>query len=120
MIGQFENVAGFINKAQYPNQVGVLSSEWGTIGNIRIYLSSRGSVTSNGSLLGNDVYNVFVGGQESYAKIEQNSVSAKFIYHPPGLTKTKTRILDKSPLIDLEAYGENYGDRAQATYECAA
>ncbi len=84
MIGQFENVNGFINKAQYPNQEGVLSSEWGSIGNVRFYLSSRGSVTTNGSLLGNDVYNIFIGGQESYAKIEQNGISAKFIYHPAG------------------------------------
>lgn len=84
MIGQLENVNGFINKAQYPNQQGVLSSEWGNIGNIRFYLSSRGSVTTNASLLGADIYNIFIGGQESYAKIEQNGVSAKFIYHPPG------------------------------------
>ncbi len=84
MIGQFENVNGFINKAQYPNQQGVLSSEWGSIGNIRLYLSSRGSITTNGSLLAADIFNVFIGGQESYAKIEQNGVSARFIYHPPG------------------------------------
>jgi len=120
MIGQFENVNGFINKAQYPNQQGVLSSEWGSIGSVRLYLSSRGSVTTNASLLGNDIFNIFIGGQESFGKIEQNGVSAKFIYHPPGLTKTKTRILDKSSLIDLEAYGDSYGDRAQATFGCAA
>jgi len=84
MIGQYENVNGFINKAQYPNQQGVLSSEWGSIGNVRLYLSSRGSVTTNGSMLGADIYNIFIGGQESYAKIEQNGVSARFIYHPPG------------------------------------
>ena len=84
MIGQFENVNGFIAKAQYPNQTGVLSSEWGSISNTRIYVTSRGSITTNGSLLAADIYNVFIGGQESYAKIEQNGVSAKFIYHPPG------------------------------------
>lgn len=84
MIGQLENINGFINKAQYPNQQGVMSSEWGSAGNVRFYLSSRGSVTTNASMLGADIYNVFIGGQESYAKIEQNSISAKFIYHPPG------------------------------------
>jgi hypothetical protein len=84
MIGQLENANGFINKAQYPNQTGVMSSEWGSIGNIRFYLSSRGSVTVGASLLGADIYNLFIGGQEAYAKIEQNGVSAKFIYHPPG------------------------------------
>jgi len=84
MIGQLENANGFINKAQYPNQKGVMSSEWGSIGNVRFYLSSRGSVTVGASLLTNDIYNIFIGGQESYAKVEQNGVSAKFIYHPPG------------------------------------
>jgi N4-gp56 family major capsid protein len=84
MIGQFENVAGFINKAQYPNQQGVLSAEWGSIGNVRFLVSSRGSVTTNASLLGADIYNVFITAQQSYAHIEQNGVSARFIYHPPG------------------------------------
>lgn len=84
LIGQLENVNGFTNKAQYPNQQNVLSAEWCSIGNVRFYLSSRGSVTENGSLLGNDVFNIFIGGQESYTKIEQNSISAKFIYHPAG------------------------------------
>lgn len=84
LIGQLEAVNGFISVAQYPNPRGILPSEWGSISNVRFYLSSRGSVTTNGSLLGADIYNIFIGGQESYAKIEQNGVSAKFIYHPPG------------------------------------
>lgn len=122
MIGQLENVNGFINKAQYPNQKGVLSSEWGNISNVRFNLSSRGSITTNASLLGNDIYNIFIGGQESYAKIEQNGVSAKFIYHPPGhgedpaelrqtcawrmaqVPRIEKVVLVKSSLIDLEAY----------------
>jgi len=84
MIGQLENVAGFINKAQYPNEVGTLSSEWGSIGNIRFFLSSRGSVTAAGSLLGADVYNMFITAQEAYCNIELDGSSAQFIYHPPG------------------------------------
>lgn len=121
MIGQLENANGFINKAQYPNQKGVLSPEWGSIGNVRFYLSSRGSVTVGASMLTNDIYNIFIGGQESYAKIEQNGVSAKFIYHPPGhgddpceLRQTagwrmaqvpkKYSGYSKFSLIDLETY----------------
>jgi len=120
MIGQLEAANGFINKAQYPNQANISPAEWGSIGNVRFFLSSRGSVTVAASLLGADVYNCFISAQDAYAKIEQNGVSAKFIYHPPGLT-TKTRILVKSPLIDLEALTENAeGDRAQATERWAA
>ena len=84
MIGQIEGANGFINKAQYPNQTNVSPSEWGSVGNGRFFLSSRGSVTVGGSLLGADIYNIFFAAQESYAMIKQNGVSAKFIYHPPG------------------------------------
>ena len=84
MIGQLENVNGFTARAAYPSQKGTLSSEWGAISNVRFYLSSRGSITTGASLLTNDIYNVFIGGQESFAKIDQNGVSAAFIYHPPG------------------------------------
>ena len=84
MIGQLENVNGFLNKAQYPSQSNISPAEWGSAGNARFFLSSRGSVTTASSLLGNDVYNNFITGQEAYACIEQNGVSAKFIYHGPG------------------------------------
>ncbi len=128
---QLRNVNGFLNKAQYPNQVGVLPSEFGSVTNTRMYLSSRGSITTNGSLLGADIYNLFIGGQESYAKIEQNGVSSAFIYHPPGhgddpaeLRQTGAWRMAQVPkpinsgnykptLIDLEAYGKSYGDRGE-------
>ncbi|MHA1401146.1 MAG: N4-gp56 family major capsid protein [Candidatus Heimdallarchaeaceae archaeon] len=84
MIGQLEACNGFLNKAQYPNQTNISPSEWGSIGNTRYFLSSRGSVTVAASLLGNDIYNIFITGQDAYAKIEQNGASAKFIYHGPG------------------------------------
>ena len=84
MIGQLEAANGFINKAQYPNQVNISPAEWGNIGNVRFFLSSRGSVTTAASLLGANVLNNFITAQDATAKIEQNGVSAKFIYHPPG------------------------------------
>jgi len=114
IIGQLENVNGFIAKAQYPNDRGTLASEWGSISNLRFFLSSRGSVTTAGSLLGADVYNIFVTAQEAYCNVDLDGSAAKFIYHPPGLTRIKTQVLDKSSLIDSEAYGESYGDEAQA------
>jgi len=84
MIGQLEGANGFINKSQYPNQTNISPAEWGSVGNVRFFLSSRGSITTAASLLGADVYNNFICAQDAYAKIEQNGVSAKFIYHPPG------------------------------------
>ena len=84
MIGQLEACNGFLYKAQYASQSNISPSEWGNVGNVRFFLSSRGSITTAGSLLGANIYNNFITAQDSYAKIEQNSVSAKFIYHPPG------------------------------------
>lgn len=85
LIGQLENVQGFINKANYPNpNESKALSEWGAIGNLRFFLSSRGSVTLNSSLLGADVYNIFVAAQEAYCSIDLDGASAQFIYHPPG------------------------------------
>lgn len=84
MIGQLEACNGFLNKAQYPSQSNISPSEWGSVGNVRFFLSSRGSITTAASLLGANIYNNFITAQDAYAKIEQNGVSAKFIYHAPG------------------------------------
>jgi len=84
LIPRIQAMQGFISKAQYPSQLNVLSAEWGSINNVRFVLSSRGSVTANSSLLGADVYNMFVAGQEAYTSVKLDGESAKFIYHPPG------------------------------------
>ena len=84
LIPRIQAMSGFISKAQYPSQLNILSSEWGSVNNVRLCLSSRGSVTPNASLLGADVYNMFVTGQEAYTSIQLDGETAKFIYHPPG------------------------------------
>lgn len=83
LIGQLDNVTGFIQKWSYPSQTSTLDAEWGTISNIRFLLSSIGSITPNASLLGADVYNCIVTGREAFAAIEQDGYSAQFIYRPP-------------------------------------
>ena len=83
VVGNLEGVVGFLQKAAYPAPMNALRSEWGAINNIRFLVSSIGSVTPNASLLGADVYNIFVVGMEAYACIEQDGYSASFIYRPP-------------------------------------
>lgn len=83
LIGQLDNVQGFIQKWNYPNQQSTLDAEWGTVANVRFLLSSIGSITPNASLLGANVYNIFVAGREAFAAIEQDGYSAQFIYRPP-------------------------------------
>jgi N4-gp56 family major capsid protein len=76
------NVDGFIHKNQYPSPMNMHRSEWGSIGNLRFFLSSRGSLAANASGLGADVYNIFCSGLEAYACVEQDNYSASFIYRP--------------------------------------
>lgn len=83
LIGDFEQVNGFIAKAQYPSQMSVLREEWGSISNLRFLVSSIGSVSPTSSALGADVYNIFCVGMEAYQFIEQDGYSAQFIYRPP-------------------------------------
>ena len=83
LTGNLDNVAGFIQKNQYPSPMNALRSEWGAIGNLRFLVSSIGSMTAASSNLGADVYNIFCVGMEAYACIEQDGYSASFIYRPP-------------------------------------
>ena len=83
LIGQLDNVNGFINHNQYPSPMNALKSEYCAISNVRFLLSSIGSVTLNGSANGANVYNIFITGMEAYAFVEQDGYSASFIYRPP-------------------------------------
>lgn len=83
LIGDLENVQGFIAKAQYPSPMQALREEWGSVSNLRFLLSSIGSVSPGASNLGSDVLNVFTCGLEAYAVVEQDGYSAQFLYRPP-------------------------------------
>jgi N4-gp56 family major capsid protein len=83
LTSDLDDVAGFIQKNQYPSPMNALRSEWGSIGNLRFLISSIGSSTASASNLGADVYNIFCVGMEAYACVEQDGYSASFIYRPP-------------------------------------
>jgi len=83
LVGDLDNVTGFIAKAQYPNQDKVLRPEYGSVSNLRFLLSSIGAIEENASLNGADVYDIFCVGMEAYACIEQDGYSSQFIYRPP-------------------------------------
>lgn len=83
LIGDLEQVQGFIAKAQYPSPMEALRPEWGSVSNLRFLLSSIGSTFGATSALGNVIFNTFVCGLEAYAVIEQDGYSAQFIYRPP-------------------------------------
>lgn len=83
LIGDLENINGFIAKAQYPSPMHSLREEWGSVSNLRFLISSIGSTSVGASNLGADVFNIFCVGMEAYAVVEQDGYSAQFIYRPP-------------------------------------
>ena len=83
-LDDLESVTGFISQAQYPSNMNVLNSEWGSVSNVRFLQSSRGSLTPGASLNGNTVANIFITGQEAYACVELTRATSEFIYTPPG------------------------------------
>ena len=83
LTSSLDQVAGFIQKNQYPAPMNALRSEWGAVGNLRFLVSSIGSFVPNASSSGNTVYNIFCVGMEAYTCIEQDGYSATFIYRPP-------------------------------------
>ncbi len=82
LIKDLNTLPNFIAKWNYPNDNKVMQSEWGSYNNTRWLVSSAGSITPNASALGNDVYNCFLCGMESYAKVEQDNYSSRIIFRP--------------------------------------
>lgn len=87
-----DQMFGFINVANYANQSNLLQSEWGTIRNLRFLLSSVGSVSVGASANGQDIYNIFIPGQESYDMVDLDGYSAQFIYAPPEIASPRLHL----------------------------
>lgn len=83
LVPTWNSLDQFISKNAYPSPRDALRSEWGTIGNIRVLISSIGSIDEDRSMNGNIVYNIFIQGQEATGCVEQDGASAQFIYRPP-------------------------------------
>lgn len=84
MISAYYAMPEFTRKFRYPDVKSTLSSELGAINNMRVFISSKGSITPSASLLGNDVANNFVVAKEGYKVVWRQGGKAKFIYLPPG------------------------------------
>lgn len=83
MIGQLENVDGFISVANYAIKDGVADAEYCAIGNVRFLLSSVWPVSANASALAQNVENIIVQGQEAASVIELDGYSTQYRYTPP-------------------------------------
>ena len=85
MSQDLENIAGFTYASAYPSQANILPSEWGSVKNLRFFVSSEGSVTANASANGNDIYNIFCCGMEAATIVNQDSYRGHFRYNPPNI-----------------------------------
>jgi len=124
LLDDLEAVSNFLSSANYPNNSRVLDNEWGSTSNIRWLYTSVGSVSSAAT----PVYNNFIIGKEAYAVVHLGSESGEFYIEPLGSAGAADPLHQRGSvgkklahvklnLIDLEAYGESYGDRAQAEDE---
>lgn len=123
LLDDLEQVSNFQHTATYPSQQTVLDAEWGATGNVRWLYTSVGSVSSASPA----VYNNFIIGKEAYAVVHLGVESGEFYIEPLGSagsadplhqrgTVGEMLAHSKSVVIDLEAYGESYGDKAQAEH----
>jgi len=73
----------FINKNNYGNANMGLPAEEGSIGNVRVLVSSKGHYASNASLLGANVYSCFIVGRDAYTIVKQDGYTSSFLYGAP-------------------------------------
>ena len=80
LCGSLDTVTGFTHVSQYPSQMNIAQSEWGAIGNIRFFLSSKGAQRPVASALGATVFPIYITGMEAYGLIKQDGYTSNFIY----------------------------------------
>jgi len=73
----------FLSQWNYPTNTSALPTEYGSVGNIRILVSSEAPVARSASLLGNDVYYNTVLGKQAVTHINQDGYSMNLIYRDP-------------------------------------
>ena len=74
---------GVLNNWNYPTNTSALSSEWGSVFNLRILTSSEAPVARGASKNGQDVYYNTVLGKQAITHINQDGYSMNLIYRDP-------------------------------------
>jgi N4-gp56 family major capsid protein len=111
MSSALANVPKFQGTWEYPNQANIKSTEWGSISQVRFFLSSIGSIDKEASRFGNDVYNNFVCGMDSYAQVKLNNYKAQTVYRdgkiaggPLALNQTMGYKMAEAPVVTNDAW----------------
>lgn len=74
---------GVLNNWNYPSNASALTSEWGSVFNVRILTSSEAPVARAASANGQDVYYNTVLGKQAITHIGQDGYSMNLIYRDP-------------------------------------
>ena len=120
LLDDLEECDHFVSTTSYPNQK-ILDAEWGATKNVRWLYTSVGAVSTATPA----VYTCPIVGKEAYGAVHLGSESGEFYVNPLGSAGAADPLKQrgsvgemlahlKSEVIDLEAYGESYGDKAQA------
>ena len=75
--------SGFLSQWAYPSNASALYSEYGSVYNTRILVSSEAPVSRNSSANSRDVYYNTVLGKQAITHIQQDGYSMKLIYRDP-------------------------------------
>jgi len=75
--------SGFLSQWNYPTNASALPSEYGSVFNIRILVSSEAPVARAASANDRDVYYNFVFGKQALTHINQDGYSMNLIYRDP-------------------------------------
>ena len=116
----FKNLSNFQPTADYPRQQSVLEAEFGSCDEVRLLKTSEAYKDTSVSPA---VYYNLLFAANSYGRITIDDQSMEMIIKPLGAgedglnqrqTMGKVSAHVKLSLMDLEAYGESYGDKGQA------
>lgn len=82
MTPDYNNLNNWTPQWNYSNQKDTMREEWGSVSNVRVFVSSVGSKLPYASKLGKTVYNNYVIGMEAYGKVHQDNYSSQIIFRP--------------------------------------
>lgn len=87
MIPRLNAMQDFVRKASYSKpSAALLRSEWGSVSEVRVFVSSVGALLPNASAMGNNIYPLTIMGAESTAIVDQDNFSSELIIRPAWIS----------------------------------
>lgn len=92
MIPSLNSMSDFVRRSNYANpNMALERSEWGSISNLRVFVSSQGAILPKASALGNDVYPLTIMGAQAVVAVDQDSFTSQFVFRPAWVNDPMAR-----------------------------